>query len=138
MPTEASNKPYYRSAEYFREWRRKNRLKARAIQKKYRANHPEKLKTSNSIRKAANRDVRQLHVNRVRKINPIKVRAQEKARYHVKAGNIKKLPCKCCSDTNTHAHHSDYHKPLDIVWLCPKHHVAWHRLFIAEGDFLLE
>lgn len=29
------------------------------------------------------------------------------------------------------AHHHDYSKPLDVIWLCSKHHFAWHRLFIV-------
>lgn len=30
------------------------------------------------------------------------------------------------------AHHPEYNKPLDILWLCAEHHRAWHRVFLAE------
>lgn len=44
----------------------------------------------------------------------------------VKAGILVKEPCKVCGRLNVHAHHSDYDKQLDIDWLCPEHHHAWH------------
>ena len=30
------------------------------------------------------------------------------------------------------AHHLDYNRPLYVQWLCRAHHMAWHRLFLAE------
>lgn len=45
----------------------------------------------------------------------------------VKAGILVKEPCKVCGRLNVHAHHPDYDKQLDIDWLCPEHHHAWHE-----------
>lgn len=43
-------------------------------------------------------------------------------------GTIKKLPCEVCgTEERVEAHHSDYDKPFDIIWLCSKHHKEWHR-----------
>ncbi len=61
-----------------------------------------------------------------------KYKAQVKLRNAVVAGNIIRQPCQLCGKSKVHAHHSDYTKPLEVMWLCPKHHTAWHRVFKAE------
>ena len=40
-------------------------------------------------------------------------------------GHIKKESCMVCG-RSAQAHHKDYRKPLDIVWLCFKHHREIH------------
>ena len=37
-------------------------------------------------------------------------------------------PCEVCGNPNTEAHHDDYSKPLEVRWLCFKHHRAWHKV----------
>jgi hypothetical protein len=34
--------------------------------------------------------------------------------------------CGVCGSVNTEAHHDDYSKPLEVRWLCRKHHNAHH------------
>lgn len=46
---------------------------------------------------------------------------------YVNRGKIKKLPCSTCGDENSEAHHDDYSKPLEVIWLCRKHHLEKHK-----------
>ena len=62
--------------------------------------------------------------------NRIKLNAQEMVRYYVKKAKlIKPENCSLCerSGIKIDAHHEDYSKPLDIVWLCCNCHLAIHR-----------
>lgn len=45
----------------------------------------------------------------------------------IRDGFLIKKPCfSCGSSINVQAHHEDYNKPLDVVWLCVKCHRAEH------------
>lgn len=58
---------------------------------------------------------------------PKKFAAHTIIRKAVKAGIISSGPCEQCGERNkTHAHHDDYLKPMDVRWLCPSCHRAWH------------
>ena len=59
---------------------------------------------------------------------PNKYKAHSKVNNEVRKGNLFPLPCEICFNTqDLHAHHDDYLKPLNIRWLCSKHHSQWHR-----------
>lgn len=59
-------------------------------------------------------------------------RNPKKRKVHVTVGNalrdgiLVKKPCEVCGDSYVEAHHCDYDKPLEVMFLCPKHHQAWH------------
>jgi ribosomal protein S27AE len=36
-------------------------------------------------------------------------------------------PCSRCGAPKTHAHHEDYRKPLDVIWLCAPCHKQRHK-----------
>lgn len=46
---------------------------------------------------------------------------------YIKRGKIKKIPCAVCGQRRVEAHHADYNKPLEVVWLCREHHQALHN-----------
>jgi hypothetical protein len=52
---------------------------------------------------------------------------------HIAVGNalrdgvLTKLPCLICGD-ESEAHHPDYSRPLDVVWLCSSHHKEAHKI----------
>jgi hypothetical protein len=58
---------------------------------------------------------------------PNKHRAYSMVNRAVRSGKLHKEPCRICGDTNVHAHHYDYAKPLNVMWLCPTHHKEWHK-----------
>jgi hypothetical protein len=53
--------------------------------------------------------------------------AQSKTEYLIKMGKIKKESCIVCNSViDIQAHHEDYNNPLDIMWLCRRHHAQLH------------
>jgi ribosomal protein S27AE len=57
---------------------------------------------------------------------PEKVLAREKAHYAITQGKLKRMPCEVCGELKVHAHHDDYSMPLNVRWLCRKHHRELH------------
>ena len=45
----------------------------------------------------------------------------------VRNGTLARQPCCRCGDAKTVAHHEDYDKPLEIVWLCQPCHKQRHK-----------
>ena len=56
----------------------------------------------------------------------------------IRNGSIVKQPCSECGDKVVDAHHPDYDKPLDIVWLCRKHHMEIHGKQLHDYSLLSE
>lgn len=53
--------------------------------------------------------------------------ARSKTFTAIKNGTIQVLPCLICGD-KAEAHHHDYSRPLDVMWLCRTHHRETHLL----------
>ena len=53
---------------------------------------------------------------------------KNRARVAVLKAKLKKQPCEYpnCGNLKTEAHHFDYSKPLEVNWLCKKHHAEFH------------
>lgn len=60
-----------------------------------------------------------------------KERCRRKTRYAVKSGALAVAPCEVCGTENVEAHHDDYSNPMQVRWLCRKHHRDLH---VARGD----
>lgn len=46
---------------------------------------------------------------------------------YIKRGKVVRQPCEVCGATeNVEGHHHDYSKPLDVRWLCRRHHKDEH------------
>lgn len=69
----------------------------------------------------------QRRVRQWKEKNRHKVLAHKAVRYAVACGRLTKEPCKVCGSPEVGAHHEDYSRRLDVVWLCAAHHSELHR-----------
>ncbi len=73
--------------------------------------------------------------DKYRKEHPLRARQNLKLRRAVKSGQIKK-PSQCyfCGSTGKIlGHHTDYLKPLDVVWVCQPCHKKLHNIQKVAG-----
>lgn len=56
-----------------------------------------------------------------------KVKARCDLNHAVRDGKVSKEPCKICGSNKSEAHHQDYNKPLEVIWLCFNHHREFHK-----------
>ncbi len=55
-----------------------------------------------------------------------RVKCRGDTNHAITQGKLNRMPCEPCGG-KAEAHHDDYSKPLDVRWLCFKHHREWHR-----------
>ena len=63
--------------------------------------------------------------------------AQNVVEKAIERGKLTRKPCEVCGGDGlmtdgrheVQAHHDDYNKPLEVRWLCQKHHHEWHSQF---------
>lgn len=111
---------------YMQKWRLKNPEKAALLVAKWRKNNPTRAK---AFRKEEKKKSTLTHPN--------EKKARRLAWYHIKMGWIKRGLCQYANQNcggRVEAHHNSYKEEewLALTWLCKKHHVAWHKVFIAE------
>ena len=58
---------------------------------------------------------------------PEKTKARNAISNALRDGLIVRKPCERCSHPKSEAHHDDYSKPLEVIWLCNKHHRERHK-----------
>jgi hypothetical protein len=62
--------------------------------------------------------------------HPLGYKAHNAVRNAIRDRRLIRQPCTICGGSeNIHAHHRDYTKPLDVVWLCVKCHQRIHAAF---------
>lgn len=118
-------------SEYIKAYRLRNLVHLKARRKAYYYEHRRE-----SIQKTLNWQQKNIEERRAywrayrktrRKKDAHKIRARQKVRYHVKMGHIIEKPCQECGHKKVYGHHSDYSKPLDVIWLCRYHHDSLHN-----------
>lgn len=63
---------------------------------------------------------------RMRERYPEKYKARNAVGNAIRKGTLARQPCETCSG-KAEAHHPDYSRPLDVVWLCRSHHKQLHK-----------
>lgn len=57
----------------------------------------------------------------------VEVVARQMVRNRIHGGTLERGACEVCGvSKDIQAHHNDYSKPLEVRWLCRKHHVEYH------------
>ena len=87
-------------------------------------------KRINKLRKEYRKEGRCGHSShaRYRKAHPDRIKARSILTVALNSGKIKPEPCEVCGTLKKiHGHHNDYNKPLEIRWLCRKHHIELHN-----------
>lgn len=64
---------------------------------------------------------------------PEKYKAKQKINNKIKNGDIKRQCCIFCNNIGE-AHHFDYNRPLDIIWLCHMHHSRLHKNCLSKKE----
>jgi hypothetical protein len=65
---------------------------------------------------------------RFRTEHPDRHKAHTAVKNAVARGALQRGACEVCGQENAEAHHEDYGKPLDVKWLCKKHHAEHHAV----------
>jgi hypothetical protein len=123
--------------QYRADWGRKNKTRQAERASRYHEENKERAKIT--------RDAYYLK-NKEREYQKLLTRSKEhpkiyKARWMIsnrkKSGSLVAKPCEACGSEKVEAHHCDYNKPLEVMWLCRKHHAKWHQLFTPILSLLL-
>jgi hypothetical protein len=79
-----------------------------------------------------NKDKVRKYALEAKKRNPQKAKARMLLNSAVKSGKILKMNCQICNLPYSEAHHTNYEKPLEVIWLCRKHHIEQHKKEATE------
>ena len=113
-------------ATYYQARHKEIRDEQRRYWEQYSSSNQEHLKQKSRQYRKCNGDKLSSYKKQYASNNGPKVSAKNIVRSYILTGRLVKLPCEVCGKNPADAHHDDYQKPLDVRWLCRKHHKAWH------------
>ena len=136
-----ANKRFYeRHPDKAKEYYDKNKDKIAEAFKRRVASNPSKYREENNNRQRewvnkqmndnwiAYKEKRRIYKATERAKHPEKIKAGVEVRKAIKKGILIRANCIKCNNHKSQAHHEDYSKPLEVTWLCHKHHQELHRI----------
>ena len=131
----------------------KKRVRARRVEKideireydRNRPNHKERVKKNSERRKYLKQKDPEKYEKYLASQRDWGKKNKHKRNAHLKLARavmngtvIKKNVCEMCGGTSMiEAHHADYSKPLDVVWLCKKCHSEEHKKIKIRSERIL-
>lgn len=116
-------KQWEKYREYQRIYRKKNRDKINKINRKSYKKTKEKIQKTKREWYHNNISI----IKKYKEKDKLKILARQILNNALRDGKIVKKPCEKCKKKISQAHHSDYNKPLKVIWLCVKHHNEEHK-----------
>jgi hypothetical protein len=114
---------------------RDNKDRDKKSKDKYRLANKEKIYENTKTWRKKNPEKIVEHVKNWRSKNVDKVRTWQKYQDAILAGKIiAKTCCEKCNSQPVQAHHEDYSKPLEVIYLCKKCHSARHKEMRIEKE----
>jgi endogenous inhibitor of DNA gyrase (YacG/DUF329 family) len=113
-------------------WNKYNRAN-RKYRREYQRRHHEDIKVERAVqikryqKSPRGKEIRRKIDINSRKNHPEKYKARQEVLMAKRKGIITPQPCFVCGEPITEAHHIDYSKPLDVIWLCKLHHEEVHQ-----------
>lgn len=115
-------------------WRASNVIHVNKVQSEYRKSNGEKIKYFSRKYVSKNKETIKIYSMLMREMEPKKEHARKKINELKRNGLlVSRDVCEFCEkEKKTNAHHYDYSKPLDVVWLCSVCHGIIHRKYHGE------
>lgn len=104
------------------------------VQENYRRNRPHYIEYEKERCQRPGRKRKALdYQKKRRRRSPVQYHANNLTNSAIKHGRLIRRPCEVCGKEKVEAHHDDYYKPLEVRWLCKKHHLGLHGK-ISDGE----
>jgi len=123
----------FNEKEYKRNYYQKNKEKISEKAKIYRSKNKDKISIQKSKWEEKNiehvREHKRKYIKKYRQLPDVKFKdtARLLLKTEIRAGRMNRQPCEVCGINNgVQGHHEDYSKPLEVIWLCRKHHRQLH------------
>lgn len=108
-------------------WRSKHVDAARTSNRNYAERNADKIAAKSRRQRELIPEIVAGWKERYRQNNPQKIRAKNIVSAAKASGKLVPGNCADCGNLKTEAHHEDYSKPLEVIWLCHRCHMKRHR-----------